>query len=60
MNSTSFVAIAFHYYVDEYREAFQSFCERVIKHTEGTPGLIRFELLHDADGRRLIGSSLWE
>jgi len=54
-----FVAIAFHYYVDEHREAFQNFCERVIKHTEGTPGLIRFELLHDADGKRLIGSSLW-
>jgi uncharacterized protein YndB with AHSA1/START domain/quinol monooxygenase YgiN len=54
-----FVANAFHYYADEHREAFQAFCERVIAHVAGTPGLVRFELLHDAAGKRLIGSSFW-
>jgi uncharacterized protein YndB with AHSA1/START domain/quinol monooxygenase YgiN len=55
-----FAATAFHFYADEYREAFQDFCERVLKHAAGASGLLRFELLHDAAGKRLIGASLWE
>jgi uncharacterized protein YndB with AHSA1/START domain/quinol monooxygenase YgiN len=56
----AFAATALHYYVDEHRAAFESFCRRVMEHAAGTPGLVRFELLHDADGKRLVGSSLWE
>jgi len=56
----TFAVTAFHYYVDEHRAAFEDFCRRVMQHVAGTPGLVRFELLHDGAGKRLVGSSLWE
>jgi uncharacterized protein YndB with AHSA1/START domain len=56
----TFAVTAFHYYVDEHRAAFEDFCRRVMQHVAGTPGLVRFELLHDGAGKRLVGSSLWQ
>jgi uncharacterized protein YndB with AHSA1/START domain len=58
--SSAFAALAFHHYADDHHDAFRGFCERVLANVAGTPGLLRFELLHDAAGRRLIGTSLWE